>query len=217
MSVTIYGSAHPAMACTLRTLFTAFELGHPVNLVDIDFTKGEHKQPAHLARQPFGKIPAAQDGDLIFYESRAICRYLVDKYASDSAIKLVPSDIKERAIFEQWMSLESTTYTPEITTILINFLGAKFRGVPMNEEACKKALDNLLRDGAVLNKQLDGKTWIVNDHFSLVDICLLTYIVNIAETPEIKEWFTSYPNIGAWYKNVTARPAWQKVVEMGQK
>jgi glutathione S-transferase len=214
MSVKLYGVAQSL--CTKLILVTAFELGHSVELITIDLSKGEHKRPEHLSRQPFGKIPAAQDGDLVLYEGRAICRYLVDKYANDSQIQLVPSDIKERAIFEQWMSLESTTYGPELTTILKNFYGPRYYGTSRDDEACKKALDNLLRDGAVLNKQLDGKTWVVNDHFSLVDICLVTYMTPVIEESEMKEWFAKYPNIAAWYKNVTARPAWQKVVEMGK-
>jgi glutathione S-transferase len=195
-------------------LFTAFELGHPVELIPVDFAKAEHKAPAHLARQPFGKVPAAQDGDLKFYESRAICRYLVDKYASEDTIKLVPTDIKKRAIFEQWMSLESTTYTPEITTLLKSFFGAKYFGMPVDAEANKKALDNLIRDGHVLNKELEGKKWIVDDTFSLVDICFVTYIVPVSNEPEVKEWFAKYPNIGAWYNNVTSRPAYQKAAAL---
>jgi len=214
MSVKIYGGPHTT--CSMRVLFTAFELGHPVDLVTLDYAKGEYKSPAHLARQPFGKVPAVEDGDFIMYESRAICRYLVDKYADNSDIKLVPSDIKERAIFEQWMSLESTTYTPEITVILKNFFGVRYFNIPRDDEACKKAGENLFRDGAVLNKQLDGKTWIVNDKFSLVDICFLTYLVPIVDEPEIKEWFAKYPNIAAWFKNATARPGWQKVIALGK-
>jgi glutathione S-transferase len=199
----------------MRVLFTAFELGHPVDLITLDYTKGEYKSPVHLARQPFGKVPAVEDGDFIMYESRAICRYLVDKYADNSDIKLVPSDIKERAIFEQWMSLESTTYTPEISIILRSFFGVLYFNIP-RDEACKKAGENLLCDGAVLNKQLDGKTWIVNDKFSLVDICFLTCLVPIVDEPEIKELFAKYPNIAAWLKNATARPGWQKVIALGK-
>jgi hypothetical protein len=31
-------------------------------LLTIDFAKGKHKQPAYLARQPFGQLPALDDG-----------------------------------------------------------------------------------------------------------------------------------------------------------
>uniref|UniRef100_A0A453DKE4 GST N-terminal domain-containing protein n=1 Tax=Aegilops tauschii subsp. strangulata TaxID=200361 RepID=A0A453DKE4_AEGTS len=36
-------------------------------VVDIDFMALEHKSPEHLTRNPFGQIPAFQDGDLILF------------------------------------------------------------------------------------------------------------------------------------------------------
>lgn len=208
--VKLYGTS--GSTCSMRVLFTAFELGHPVELIPVDMAKGEHKQPAHLARQPFGKVPAAEDGDLSFYESRAITRYLVDKYANESTIKLVPTDIKKKAIFEQWASLESTTYTPHITTILVDYFGRNFYKLARNDEACKNAAANLKKDGPILNKHLDDNEWLANNEFSLVDIHMVTYLYYIVNEPEIKEWFNENPNINAWYKRTTARPAFQQVL-----
>ena len=37
---------------------------------------GEHKQPSHLARQPFGRMPALEHGEFTLYETQAILRYL---------------------------------------------------------------------------------------------------------------------------------------------
>lgn len=213
-TVTVYGPQ--VSTCTARVLFTAFELGHPVNLIPIDLQKGEQKQPSHVARQPFGKVPVATDGDFTLYESRAICRYLVDKYADEPTIKLTPpsTDIKKRAVFEQWMSLEATTYTPEVTTLLVGWMHETVYNKPFDKVAIKQATDNLKRDGAVLNKQLEGQQYIANNEFSLVDICLVTYLFPIAEESVIKEWFGLYPNIGAWYKTVTSRPAFKQITDM---
>ncbi len=36
---------------------------------------GEAKAPAHLARHPFGRVPAIQHGDFALYETQAIMRY----------------------------------------------------------------------------------------------------------------------------------------------
>jgi glutathione S-transferase len=154
MSVKVYGIA--LATCTSRVLFTAFELGHPVELITIDFSKGEHKQPAHLARQPFGKIPVVEDGDYVIYEARPICRYLIEKYANDSPVQLIPSDIKQRGIFEQWMSLETNTYASEITVLVENFFATRMFNKPRNDAACKKASENLMRDG-VCTQQAIGR------------------------------------------------------------
>jgi glutathione S-transferase len=44
-------------------------------------------------------------------ESRAICRYLASKYSSQGT-KLIPdaSDVKARALFEQWAYVELQNY-----------------------------------------------------------------------------------------------------------
>jgi glutathione S-transferase len=56
-------------------------MGLPYEIVLVDLGKGEHKQPAHLAIQPFGKVPVLEDIDgTKIFESRAIMRYLVKKY-----------------------------------------------------------------------------------------------------------------------------------------
>jgi len=210
--VKLFGS--PTSTCAMRAIFTGHELGFPCELHLVDMAKGEHKSAAHLKRQPFGKVPYCEDGDLCFYESRAICRYLTDKYINESKVQLVPkqSELKKRARFEQWMSLEATTYTPEVSTLINAWIAVKMGG-KRDEAACAKAAANLKRDGHVLNEQLAGKQWVANDEFSLVDICLVTYMHPIAGEPEMKQWFADFPNIAAWFKRTTERPAFKKVIE----
>lgn len=77
MALQLHGA--PYSTCTQRVLFAAYELGLEVNLVMVDLMKGEHKQPGHLEKQPFGQIPFLVDGDVHLYESRAIIRYLNEK------------------------------------------------------------------------------------------------------------------------------------------
>ncbi|CAF1619291.1 unnamed protein product, partial [Didymodactylos carnosus] len=94
--------------CTQRTLFTAYERQATVDLVPLNIMAGDQKKPEHLAKQPFGKIPVLEMQDFVLYESRAIARFINDTCSSGST--LIPSDPKQRAIFEQWASLEAGTY-----------------------------------------------------------------------------------------------------------
>ncbi len=57
-----------------------------------------------LPLQPFGVIPALEDGDDTVFESRAICRYLCAAYA-DKGIDLLGKDVKQRAITENWIEV----------------------------------------------------------------------------------------------------------------
>ncbi|VAH13981.1 unnamed protein product [Triticum turgidum subsp. durum] len=56
----------PAMSTNVaRVLVCLEEVGAEYEVVDIDFKAMEHKSPEHLVRNPFGQIPAFQDGDLL--------------------------------------------------------------------------------------------------------------------------------------------------------
>ncbi|KAH9328509.1 hypothetical protein KI387_000617, partial [Taxus chinensis] len=73
MAVKVYGPAFAS--CTRRVLACLLEKGVDFEIVDFDIRNGTHKTPQYLALQPFGKVPAVQDGDLTLFESRAIIRY----------------------------------------------------------------------------------------------------------------------------------------------
>jgi glutathione S-transferase len=53
-------------------------------LAILDFAKGEHKQPDHVARQPFGKMPAIEHDGAPLFESRAIVRYIGEAFPGAS-------------------------------------------------------------------------------------------------------------------------------------
>lgn len=61
------------------------------------------KAPEYLAINPFGKVPALIDGDLVIYETAAICAYLADKY-SDKGLAPALDDPK-RGLYYRWLFL----------------------------------------------------------------------------------------------------------------
>ena len=61
------------------------------------------------------RVPVLKDGNFQLYESRAITRYLNDKFTSGNP--LIPNTPEGRGLFEQWASLEQGTLNPKITTI----------------------------------------------------------------------------------------------------
>lgn len=103
MVLKLYGS--PMSTCVKRVVTTLKEKQAPYELVPIDFAKGEHKTPEYLEKHPFGVMPVLEDDGYIVYESRAICRYIEQKY-KDQGTPLIPSDVKELGIFEQGASIE---------------------------------------------------------------------------------------------------------------
>jgi len=55
MSFKLHGS--PQSTCTSGAALIAKERNIPYEFILVSFETGEHKQPAHLAHQPFGQVP----------------------------------------------------------------------------------------------------------------------------------------------------------------
>jgi len=129
MAIKIHGHAVAPLVRLVAGVCQEKEV--PYELVNVEVYKGEHKTPAFREFQPFGQVPyivsdninigqrqqigwrITQDDDgFILYESRAICRYIAKKYASQGTPNLVPSDPKAEAIFEQAVSIEGSNFYP---------------------------------------------------------------------------------------------------------
>jgi len=82
----IYGTD---MSTYVRTARMAFE-EKPAQYerVDVSVVKGEAKQPAHLARNPFGTVPAFEHDGFNFYETSAVVRYIDQVFPGASIITL---------------------------------------------------------------------------------------------------------------------------------
>jgi glutathione S-transferase len=74
MVLTLYGSPHST--CTKRVAVVAKEAGVPFEMVAIDYTKGEHKAPSYLEKQPFGQVPYIVRLSAIARLSLHVKRYL---------------------------------------------------------------------------------------------------------------------------------------------
>jgi glutathione S-transferase len=192
---------HPASTCTRKVLFTLHETSTPYEIDVVDFAKGEHKQPAHLAHQPFGQVPALDDDGFELYESRAMARYIDSKAGN----KLTPSDPKQRALMEQWMSVETSNFTPHAMKFIYHTT-FKREQTPETLAAAATGLETALQ---VLDKALAGKSYLVGDQLTLADVCYAPYFEYAMGTPA-KDIITKYPNVSAWWGRVSERPAWLK-------
>ena len=83
------------------------ELGVPFELVLVDRVNGAHKSAEFLKLNPNGRIPVLVDGDLVLFETAAICLHLVDTHAD--AHLAPPLATPERAHFYKWLIWSSNT------------------------------------------------------------------------------------------------------------
>jgi glutathione S-transferase len=199
----IYGSV---MSRASRNIWTAEEACAPYELASLDFRKGEHKQPAFLAINPAGKMPAIVDGDVAMSESMAINVFIAQKYAKG---KLWPADEKGQAKCLQWTLWAAAELEPVAYGRLreVYFKKEEDRDQALLADLAEKAKPIV----AVLEVALQNSAFVGGNVFTVGDInvaCAMEYLVRT--NFDLAPW----PKTAAWYKACTERPANTKVQDM---
>jgi glutathione S-transferase len=96
--LTLYHAA-PSRSSVVRWMLE--ELGEPYEVRLLNLAKGEHRQPAYLAVNPMGKVPALGHGDAVVTEVAAICCYLADEFPQ--ARLNVPVGDPRRGPYLKWL------------------------------------------------------------------------------------------------------------------
>lgn len=86
------------------------EIGEPYDIHLLSMKKGENREPAYLAINPAGKVPALKHKDAVVTEAAAICLYLADLYPR--AGLTVPLDDPRRGPFLKWMFFGPSVLEP---------------------------------------------------------------------------------------------------------
>ncbi len=193
--------------CTRKVLCVLNEKNANWEWVDVDMGKGEHKAPAHMAFQPFGKVPALEKDDFRMTESRAMCRYLDEVLPGT---KLTPTTPEGRAMMEQWISIETSEFTNNAMPLISQYVFAPMRGQTPDQAKIDELTPKLEVALDVMNKALERREWFAGT-YSLADISFATYFQYLAGTPAWKS-VEARKNVVAWWTRMSARPAWQKAI-----
>lgn len=146
---------HPTSPYSRKASVAVRLLEAPVDLRVLDVMSGEHKQPAFLARSPFGKIPVLQtdDGDLI--ESTSIVELLDARFGP----RLIPARVALEA--RRWDRIGDLYLLEPQGTLL-------FQG---GTDAARAALGTVEGVWALLADALsDGRSFLTGPAFTLADL-----------------------------------------------
>ncbi|BBN01055.1 glutathione S-transferase [Marchantia polymorpha subsp. ruderalis] len=160
---------------------------------------------------PFGTMPALEDGDFTLFESRAISRYIASKAdAQRAGNSLLGSTIEEQALVNVWIDVEAQTFFPPMKDAAIEWT---YKLVP-DAALVKSSLEKLGKILDIYEDQLTKHKYIAGDFFSLADIfnATLVYFYMRFSNPEQQGEFTNRPHVHAWLQSIYARPAWQKII-----
>jgi glutathione S-transferase len=197
--ITVFG--HPASTYTRKVLCTLHEIDAPFDLHFVDLNIGEHMQAAHLARQPFGRVPTIDDDGFTLYESRAIIRYLNDQHGGS----LVPSDVRGRAVMDQWIDVEYSYFADAALKPILHHV---FR-LTQDEATLEAASATIEQTLDVLDARLEAGPYLAGAQFSLADIVYLPDLDYLMATP-LQAAVSSRGNVAAWWARSSERASWRK-------
>jgi glutathione S-transferase len=181
------------------------EKGITIPSQDVNLMAGENRQEEHLKRNPHGQMPCLElDNGSFLSEIIPICEYLEDKNPEPA---LIGSNAEEKAETRMW--------TRRIDLNICEPLANGFRfsqGLPLFQSrmvTVPEAADGLKKIAQDrlnwLDRQMDGKEFVVGKRFTLADVLLYCFIdfggqVGQPLNPEFK-------NIAVWFGRVKARPS----------
>ena len=183
------------------------ELELEYNVIPINLSAGEQKQPNYVKINPNGRIPTIVDrdeDDFAVFESGAILIYLAEKTG-----QLLPADPKKRSRVIQWLMFQMGGVGP-----MQGQANVFFRYFP---EKYQPAIDRYQHESqrlfSVLDTQLAGREYLC-DEFSIADIATWPWV-------RIYEWsgvdINGLDSLERWMNTMKERPACARGVKIPER
>jgi GST-like protein len=154
------------------------ELGLPYEAHLLRFDTQDQKTPEFLSLNPNNKIPAIIDPNgpggapLALWESGAILVYLAERTG-----RFLPPDAAGRYTALQWLMFQMAGLGPMFGQV--GFFH-KFAGSAFDD---KRPRDHYVAEArrllGVLDRQLDGRAWIMGDDYGIADIAVFPWVRNL--------------------------------------
>ena len=178
------------------------EIGAPYDLRIVDFSKKEQKTPDYLALNPKGKVAAlVRDDGSVVTEYAAIAMYLAMTHPEKN---LMPTDTEGMI-----RTLEAMDYIIGTVHMLSWRMFRRpdaYSDIPEAIEQLKvRGKEAMLAALGVVDEQLDGKTWVMGDTYSIADTALY---YNEYWAVDVAGWDLP-ANVRAHYERMKERPAVQ--------
>ena len=162
----------------------------------------------HLARQPFGRIPALTHDDFTLYETGAITRYVDEAFAGT---RLQPHDPHPRARMNQAIGIvDSYCYRPMIWGVFFARIVAPAEGIQPDEGHLAKTLAKARACCQALEQILGNKRYFTGDELTLADLHALPILLYFSMAREGAEILSAHARLRAWLDNMAVRPSVQR-------
>jgi glutathione S-transferase len=192
--ITLYHGVHTRSSAILTLLE---EIGQPYQLKVLNMKEGEHRQPAYLAINPMGKVPAIEHNGVIITEMGAIATYLADLFPQ--AKLNIPLDDPRRGTYLKWLFFNAGCLEPALLDKLFN----RPEG---NREAMGWGTYDLVVE--MLTNALKTGPYLLGDTFTAADVVIGAGL----RWGMMMKGFPESPEFVAYAERIKARPAVQRAI-----
>ncbi|MBA2724020.1 MAG: glutathione S-transferase family protein [Methylibium sp.] len=168
------------------------ELGADYDVHLLDLQAGTQREPAYLAVNPMGKVPAIRHGDAVVTEQGAVYLYLAELYPEAGLAPPVGDPM--RGPFLRWLFFYGSCFEPAVVDRSMQREPAPAATSPYGD------FDTTL---GTLTAQLRAGPWLLGERFSAADVLwagALQWTTMFKLVPEL-------PEIAAYIARFNARPA----------
>lgn len=189
-----------------KVLWACHELGVTFEREDVGGPFGRNQEPEYLALNPNGRVPTIIEDGFVLWESNAIVRYLAMKHGG----ALLPGELRERALAEQWMDWQQTAVSPAITPVFWGLV--RTPPAERDEPAIARARDALEASMIILDARLGASEYVAGPRFSMGDIPLGVMVYRWYEMDIPRQPLS---HLKRWYDLLAARRGFQQHVMIG--
>jgi glutathione S-transferase len=160
----------------------------------------DQKSEAYRRLQPFGQVPAYEEGDLVLFESGAIVHHVAQRCTA-----LMPADAASRARVTAWMFAAMNTIEPQIQNLAaIDLFYAQEAWARARRPGAVEAAQKRLQDLAAWLGERD----YLEGCFTAADLLMTTVLRILRHTSIVAQ----IPVLENYRLRCEARPAFQRAL-----
>ncbi|BCQ58232.1 glutathione S-transferase (plasmid) [Burkholderia gladioli pv. gladioli] len=200
-AVRVYGAAWSVYVRIVRLALEEKRVRY--DLVEVDVFAKTGVPQEHLARHPFGRIPAFEHGEFHLYETSAIVRYIDDAFPG---CKLQPTEPKARAKVNQIIGLmDAYAYQTLVWDIYVERVVSAREGRSPNEHKIAAALPRAAVCLSELTRLSDDRGFLIGDTATLADLYAAPIFACFMQAPEAISLMKGYEKLAVWWQQFAAR------------
>lgn len=201
----VIGFSQSTYVWTARAALNLKGVEHELQAISPPANRG----PEHLARHPWGKVPAFEHGDVRLYETTAICVYVDAAFDGPS---LQPRDPADLGRMHQIVSIANQYfYDSAVLGYLLQYIFPSGPNNTPNREVIDRTIPEVRKVLEVLDRELGSRKWFAGDNLSLAELFAGPLMIACGMFPEGEPLMSGLDNLGRLKGQLLAEPKFMSV------